>query len=454
MHKKSILIRHYKSKDFKQVWNLHNLALDQVGANLGNGPWDDDLKDIKKHYFQNGEFLIAEYNKKIIGVGAFKELSPFTAEIKRMRIHPDWQNQNIGTQILKELEKNIIKKRYKRIILDTTTKQISAQKFYEKHGYKEISRSKADKFTLIYYKKSLNAKLKIEPKKIKQITKVFPHEIKNVCIHDNGWDSVVYEINNTWMFKFARKKENIKQITKQKHFLKQFYSFSPLPVHKIEFEGFNFIGFKKFKGRRLTKEIFKKLDKNNKEKTAKQLGEFLSVLHQFQFKTKLKRKELSDEYYLKPFKEGNDEVFRNSLPKLPLSIQEKSQKYLSQFIQNKKNISFEKTIIHGDFSSEHIIFDEKGKKITGIIDFGDLCFSDPAFDFYALDFEKGFPNKILKYYSRKQDGNFRNRMDFYTKRIWFFNINSSRVKERIVGLKKIEKTFGNFKIGARKTKPC
>ena len=189
--KNKITIRSYKDKDFKQIWDLHNFALSKVGINLKNDSWSDDLKNIKNIYLKEGEFLVAEINGQVIGMGAFKKLDPFAAEIKRMRVHSSWQHQNIGSEIIKKLEQKVIKNKFKKIILNTTTKQPLAQKFYKKHGYKEINRSKFNKFTVIYYEKILNTKPQINPQKIKLIEKVFPEKIKTIKIHDNGWDSVV-----------------------------------------------------------------------------------------------------------------------------------------------------------------------------------------------------------------------------------------------------------------------
>jgi len=214
-----------------------------------------------------------------------------------------------------------------------------------------------------------------------------------------------------------------------------------LPVHRIIFEGRNFIGFKKFKGKILNKEFFCKLDQKTKNAIAKSLGEFLSALHGFNFKTSLKRNEFSSNYCLKSFKEGNEEIFRDSLLKLPVDIQEKAKKYLSDFIQNKENLAFKPCIVHGDFSSDHIIFDEKNNKIIGIIDFGDLCLSDPAYDFYALDFEPDFSLKILKHYKGKKDNSFVKRMEFYRIRGLFFGLNSADSRERIKAFYEIEKIF-------------
>ena len=40
-------IRRYQSSDYDVVWNLHVSGLQNVGAYLGNGPWDNDLHHIE-----------------------------------------------------------------------------------------------------------------------------------------------------------------------------------------------------------------------------------------------------------------------------------------------------------------------------------------------------------------------------------------------------------------------
>ncbi len=41
-------IRRYQQADHDEVWMLHKTALQDVGADLGSGPWDDDLHHIEK----------------------------------------------------------------------------------------------------------------------------------------------------------------------------------------------------------------------------------------------------------------------------------------------------------------------------------------------------------------------------------------------------------------------
>ena len=152
-----IQVRRYEKPDHEQVWNLHILALKSVpGLEYAGGSWESDLQDIEKSYLDNGgEFLVAEFNGEIIGMGAFRKVSESCAELKRMRVHPDYWHQGIGQSLLTRLERIAKEKGYTSLVLDTTILQVAAQGLYIKNGYSELRRAKRGIFDLIFYEKQL-----------------------------------------------------------------------------------------------------------------------------------------------------------------------------------------------------------------------------------------------------------------------------------------------------------
>ncbi len=150
-------IRRYRESDHDDVWALHNLALEGTGAHLGNGPWDEDLHDITGVYLEKGgEFLVGVEQDKIVAMGALMGSAGRTAEIKRMRVHPDFQRRGHGQAILLALESRAIHLGYIRIKLDTTVQQIAAQGLYVANGHAEIGRKTAHGFEVIEYEKQLS----------------------------------------------------------------------------------------------------------------------------------------------------------------------------------------------------------------------------------------------------------------------------------------------------------
>lgn len=151
-----LTIRRYRPEDHDAVWELHNVALHQVGAHAGNGPWDDDLHDIERVYIDaGGEFLVGELDGRIVAMGAIRPLGEGRAEVKRMRVHPDYQRRGFGQAILTALEETARRAGFRILTLDTTVKQVAAQRLYEKNGFRPVHRAVLAGFECIIYEKEI-----------------------------------------------------------------------------------------------------------------------------------------------------------------------------------------------------------------------------------------------------------------------------------------------------------
>lgn len=148
-------LRRYQPTDQQAVDDLHRLGLDQTGTNVP-GLADADLDDIPSTYLENrGEFLVAEIDMLIVGMGALLRRSEAEAEIKRMRVHPEHQRKGIGRALLETLERRAVELGYTRLILDTAAIQTSAVALYVSAGYTEIARPTIHGFECILYEKRL-----------------------------------------------------------------------------------------------------------------------------------------------------------------------------------------------------------------------------------------------------------------------------------------------------------
>ncbi len=133
--------RRYQESDQAAVTELHVLGMKQMGSYVGDGPWDDDLRHIVAHYYQNeGEFLLGEYEGRVVTMGAFRKTGPQEAEIKRMRTHPDYQGQGFGQQIYAALEQKAAEMGYTRLHLETGEMNVTAHRLYLKNGFVETHR--------------------------------------------------------------------------------------------------------------------------------------------------------------------------------------------------------------------------------------------------------------------------------------------------------------------------
>jgi ribosomal protein S18 acetylase RimI-like enzyme len=151
-----LTIRQYQPADFDEVWNLHVTALQEVGAYLGSGPWDNDMYNIEEVYLNNrGDFLIGLLDDRIVAMGALRRTSDERAEIKRMRVRSDVQGRGYGQIILDELEKRAVAFGYTTLHLDTSIVQLAAQKLYIRNGYYEVGREMKGSLECILFEKQL-----------------------------------------------------------------------------------------------------------------------------------------------------------------------------------------------------------------------------------------------------------------------------------------------------------
>ena len=164
-------IRRFQPGDESAVWDLHVLGLEHVSAYSGPGPWDDDLRDVEGSYLQvSGEFLVVVLNNAIVGMGGLRPTSLNTAEIKRMRVHPQFHRRGIGEAIYDHLEKRARELSYEKLVLDTTVQQTAAQALYLKKGFSETGRTVMGGFDCILFEKDLSAEVaaggltKVDPK--------------------------------------------------------------------------------------------------------------------------------------------------------------------------------------------------------------------------------------------------------------------------------------------------
>jgi GNAT superfamily N-acetyltransferase len=149
-------LRRYTSADQEAVEHLHVFAIQHAGAYLGRGPWDDDVYAIEEVYLKNhGEFLIGECDGLFVAMGALRRTSPERAEVKRMRVHPEYQGRGYGQLILEALEARARSLGYQTLHLDTSILQIPAQRLYEKNGFREVGRDIYGQLEVILYEKRL-----------------------------------------------------------------------------------------------------------------------------------------------------------------------------------------------------------------------------------------------------------------------------------------------------------
>lgn len=158
MFQDELVIRRFESADTDDVWHLHRTASENVGVCGPEGGWEDDLRNIGEVYIASGgDFIVAHIGSRLVAMGGLRPVDDEVAELKRMRVDPGFQRRGLGRMILGALEARAVVLQFKSIVLDTTTIQVGAQRFYESSGYVRLKEGMRHGYAVIFYEKRLTA---------------------------------------------------------------------------------------------------------------------------------------------------------------------------------------------------------------------------------------------------------------------------------------------------------
>jgi len=216
-----------------------------------------------------------------------------------------------------------------------------------------------------------------------------------------GDNSKAFSVNEEYVFRFPKSKEAKVQMQREIVVLPIIKPFLILQIPEFKFISLDlsFVGHKIIQGTPLTSKIYNSLKRKTRESIQHSIGNFLLRLHHIDLSLlkdcNLETTNLKEEY-AENFEQAKDFIYPN--------ISKAKRKTITQLFTNylgdAENFEYAPVLIHSDFSKDHILIDAANKQITGIIDFGDIAFGDPAYDFmYLLDeFGEDFLNGIFKIY--------------------------------------------------------
>jgi ribosomal protein S18 acetylase RimI-like enzyme len=150
-------IRRYRWSDLDAVASLHHICLAQVGLVPGDGVYyDDDFPRIHEIYLTaGGEFLVGEVGGRVVAMGGLRRIDERTAEMCRLRVHPEFQRRGFGGRVLRALERRAAELGYHAVRGDTTLNQQAAILLYQREGWREISREVVGGLVVVYGEKEL-----------------------------------------------------------------------------------------------------------------------------------------------------------------------------------------------------------------------------------------------------------------------------------------------------------
>ncbi|MFG1705194.1 GNAT family N-acetyltransferase [Nonomuraea sp. M3C6] len=150
-------IRRYRWSDLDTILSLHQICLAGVGLVPGDGVYyDDDFPRIQEIYLAcGGDFLVGEVGSRVVAMGGLKPVDTRTAEVCRLRVHPEFQRRGFGAAMLLALEQRAMELGFHSVRGDTTLNQEAALALYVRQGWRELSRQQVGDLIVVYGEKRL-----------------------------------------------------------------------------------------------------------------------------------------------------------------------------------------------------------------------------------------------------------------------------------------------------------
>ncbi len=252
---------------------------------------------------------------------------------------------------------------------------------------------------------------------LRLIEEHFPNaSYKTSRIIRHGYDNIVVILDDALVFRFPMEVARSAFKTELR-LLKELEPriTTPIPAYIYRTKDDSFGGYKKLSGDFMMPNTFRKLSREKKKAFAKELGTFLTELHAVPLSVARKAgmNQDVDAYW------WSHATCRKNLTLMKKFLSPKLTKAEAKWIERKYDaylslsFDFKTVILHADLVGDHILFDRKLQKISGIIDFSDAEIGDPAIDFRRLwEFEESFPGAVLSHYGHPIDADFTKRSQF------------------------------------------
>jgi GNAT superfamily N-acetyltransferase len=148
----------FRPEYLDSIIELHRSAI--TGMEIGINQLDEeaDLRDIERVYLRDGgEFLVGLIGDTVVAMGGFRRISDTSAELRRMRINKEHQDNGYGSQLLIELERRAARSGIRNLSFETAKSRPLTLEFYHKHGYRETGEGFYGKVGTVYFTKDLPA---------------------------------------------------------------------------------------------------------------------------------------------------------------------------------------------------------------------------------------------------------------------------------------------------------
>lgn len=169
----------------------------------------------------------------------------------------------------------------------------------------------------------------------------------------------------------------------------------PLFTGRQDDTGQSLFGYRLLEGQPLDSDSLESLPPASQTILISQMADFARQLHAFPIKlmSDCKLPTLDPFQHFASVMEQAQATIR---PRLTDDAWHYHQDLMNTYTHHRTFFSYQPSLLHGDLSPDHFLADTEQPRLTGVIDFGDMCIGDPAWDGiyiyedYGLDVLRSF----------------------------------------------------------------
>jgi aminoglycoside 2''-phosphotransferase len=232
----------------------------------------------------------------------------------------------------------------------------------------------------------------------------------------HGWDHAVVLLDEVLVFRAPRAQAYRDALADEARLLRYLRPRVDvgIPDYTYESADGSFAGYPLLLGRELDVDTFRELSDDQRGRIADQLAGFLTAVHEIP-KSIAREFGVSQPNPLKDLDDLHRDTEALVLPRLGPHEVPVVRAFLAELAAESKPVQ-PTTLIHGDLSGEHILWDAENQQVS-IIDFSDRLIGDLALDFaYLHAYGSKFVEQVLERYRGPKDEGTRRRARLYFRR--------------------------------------
>jgi aminoglycoside 2''-phosphotransferase len=202
--------------------------------------------------------------------------------------------------------------------------------------------------------------------------------------------SVAVLVNEEWVFRFPKTQEGAKDLEKEIRILPHLAKHVTLAIPQFAYigkrkNGMPFVGYRMLPGEILGEDAVPTLSEHEQELIAGQLARFIDEMSSFSVEM-ARELGIPEVDFRREYAETFAEVKQKVFPLMDQNMRRYISDRFAAYLGNPENFQYTPALLHADLSPDHFLIDQIERKLTGIIDFGDIMIGDPDFEYiYILE---------------------------------------------------------------------